>query len=347
MDTVTQALLGATVGQACFGRTLGRHALVWGAAGGLLPDLDVAASAFDPLGEWLYHRGPTHALWFGPVVGPVLGVAAARTIERRRPSSAAPEAGRLRAWIGLFVLALFTHPLLDVFTTYGTQLLAPFSNRRFAYDAIGIIDPAYSILLILALVVGLRAGPGSRAARTAAVGALALSSAYVGYCRYLNLEAERVAGEHKPSALSAGAGLRAYPTLFQPWLRRIVAREGSEVCVGWLSLWNTPAPQWSCFTTAGPEALEAARAAREVRVFEWFAMGETATRVTASADGSRIVEIDDIRYGFPDTPRDGLWGVRVEIDPKGVVSGPVRRLERTPPLPAGRLMAQLIHLAFG
>lgn len=347
MDTVTQALLGATVGQAFFGRTLGPRAVVWGAVGGLLPDLDIAASAVDPMGEWLYHRGPTHALWFGPVVGTMLGMAAARTLERRRPSSDAPEAERRRAWIGLFVLALFTHPLLDVFTTYGTQLLAPFSNRRFAYDAIGIIDPAYSILLILALVVGLRAGPASRMAQAAALSAIALSSAYVGYCRYLNLEAENVARDRRPAELSASAGLRAYPTLFQPWLRRIVAREGTQVCVGWLSLWNTPAPQWDCFATAGPEALDAARAAREVRVFEWFAMGETAARVTARPDGSQVVEIDDIRYGFPGAPADGLWGVRVEIDAQGVVRAPARRYERPLPMPAGELMAQLIHLAFG
>ena len=347
MDTVTQALLGATVGQAFFGRALGPRALAWGAVGGLLPDLDIAASAVDPMGEWLYHRGPTHALWFGPVVGPVLGLAAAATVERRRPSSSAPEADRRRSWIGLFVLALFTHPLLDVFTTYGTQLLAPFSNRRFAYDAIGIIDPAYSILLILALVIGLRAGPASRAARAAALGALVLSSAYVGYCRYLNLEAERVARENQPPALSASAELHAYPTLFQPWLRRIVAREDTQICVGWLSLWSSPSPQWSCFTGAGAKTLEAARTTREVRIFEWFAMGETAARVMAGAGGSQVVEIDDIRYGFPDTPGEGLWGVRVEIDPMGVVNGPVRRYERALPLPAGRLMAQLLHLAFG
>jgi inner membrane protein len=299
------------------------------------------------MGEWLYHRGPTHALWFGPLVGPLLGVAAARLLERRRPSSEAPELERRRAWIGLFVLTLFTHPLLDVFTTYGTQLLAPFSDRRFAYDAIGIIDPAYSILLILALVVGLRAGPASRAARTAALAALAVSSVYVGYCRYLNVAAERLAREEMPPTLSAHVEPRAYPTLFQPWLRRLVAREGTQVCVGWLSLWSSRPVEWGCFTTASPEALEAARATREARVFEWFAMGQTAGRVLPRPDGSRVAEFDDIRYGFPDTPQNGLWGVRVELDAEGRVSGPVSRFQRPLPLPAGRLLAQLVHLAFG
>ncbi len=69
MDTPTQALLGAVVGQACFSRKLGKRALWWGALGGAIPDFDLLPIAFmGPWGEFLYHRGPTHALWFGPVV---------------------------------------------------------------------------------------------------------------------------------------------------------------------------------------------------------------------------------------------------------------------------------------
>jgi len=225
------------------------------------------------MGEMLYHRGPTHALWFGPVVGTALGALAAGTLERRRASSTAPAPERRRAWIGLFVLTLFTHPLLDVFTTYGTQLLAPFSNRRFAWDAIGIIDPAYSFLLAAALVVGIRLGPGNGRARRAAFVALALSSAYVGYCRYLNVEAERLARADLAARGIVADEVRAYPTLFQPYLRRLVARDGPTVRVGWLSLYRPGSPQWSSFEPDQGRAVAALRATREGRIFEWFAMG--------------------------------------------------------------------------
>ena len=51
MDTPTQALLGAVVGQACFSGKLGKRALWWGALGGAVPDLDVISVAFTgPLG---------------------------------------------------------------------------------------------------------------------------------------------------------------------------------------------------------------------------------------------------------------------------------------------------------
>jgi inner membrane protein len=58
VDTATQALLGAVVGQAGFSHKLGRRALGWGALGGLLPDLDVLANlTHGPFGEFLHHRG--------------------------------------------------------------------------------------------------------------------------------------------------------------------------------------------------------------------------------------------------------------------------------------------------
>ena len=156
MDPLTQGLLGAACGQAVYGRALGRRAVIWGAAIGMSPDLDVVLNATGPMGEWLWHRGFTHALWFGPLLGPLPGWLLWRW-----------KGGRLRDWIGLAILALFTHPLLDVWTTYGTQLLAPFSRHRFALDAVGIIDPAYTLVLGAAVVAGRWRGWGSRTARGA------------------------------------------------------------------------------------------------------------------------------------------------------------------------------------
>src|SRR5687767_7719315 len=70
MDTLTQMALGAAVGQAGFHRRFGRRAALFGAVGGLLPDLDVVPIAFmGPLAEWRYHRGISHALWVGLVLG--------------------------------------------------------------------------------------------------------------------------------------------------------------------------------------------------------------------------------------------------------------------------------------
>ena len=184
MDSFTQAVLGGAVGHAAAGDRLGRRAAVWGAAAGTLPDLDVLAYPFlDTAGELLVHRGVTHGFAFGLVVGPALGWAgwrlAQRAASRSDPASrsgsgagraaasrAAPDAWR--AWVALWTLALVTHPLLDTFTVYGTQLLAPFSKHPFAIGSVFIIDPLYTVPLLALLVVAVvrsRPSVGRRRAR--------------------------------------------------------------------------------------------------------------------------------------------------------------------------------------
>jgi inner membrane protein len=333
MDPLTQGLLGASFGQALYGRALGRRALVWGALVGMSPDLDVLANPASPMAEWLWHRGPTHALVFGPAVGPAIGW----LLWKRK-------GGRLRDWVGLCVVALVTHPLLDAFTTYGTQLFWPFSRQRVAFDAVAIVDPVYSLALAVALLLGLWRGVGTALARRAAWTALALSSAYVGLGLAVNARAEALARGQLVAEGVTEARVAAYPTLFQLPQRRVVARHGDEVRVGWLSALAPRPIAWERFLAAGGPQVEAARATREVRVLEWFAMGEATPRLEGAGT---VVEFDDLRYGFPGRPRDGLWGVRVHLDPDGRPLGPGERFDRSLPASAPELLGQLWRQAIG
>lgn len=335
MDPLTQGLLGASCGQALYGRALGKQAVVWGALVGMTPDLDVVANPLGPMAEWIWHRGPTHALWFGPVVGPALGWLLWRW-----------RGGRLRDWVGLAVVALFTHPLLDAFTTYGTQLLAPFSRQRFAWDAVAIVDPLYSLVLAAGIFLGLRRGAATPFAARAASAALAVSTAYVLLGLAVNHRAEEAARAQLAAEGVRADRVAAYPTLFQLPFRRIVARGGDEVRVGWLSVVAPRPIEWERFTAASGPLVDAARRVPEVRVLEWFAMGEATPR-TREADGETLVEFDDLRYGFPGQPRDGLWGVRVRFDPAGQHRGPGERFDRRLPASAPELVGQLWRRTLG
>jgi inner membrane protein len=335
MDPLTQGLLGASFGQALCGRSLGSHALVWGAVIGMAPDLDVIANATGPLAEWAWHRSVTHSLWFGPVIGPLVGYGLWRW-----------KGGPLRAWILLAVVALLTHPLLDLFTTYGTQLLAPFSSRRFALDAVAIIDPVYSLLLAGGIVIGLRAGLATPAARRAAWGALALSSLYLALGLFVNDRVETVAREELRAQGIDASRVAAYPTLLQLPYRRVVARQGDDVRVGWLSLLRPRPIQWEAFTQARGPLVDAARATEAGRLFEWFAMGEATPRVERTSGGS-VVEFDDLRFGLPGAPRDGFWGVRVRLGPDGRPLGPGERFDRDLPEPVSKLLRTIWRETLG
>ena len=344
MDTVTQALLGATIGQAGFAQRLGPRAKWWGAAAGLLPDLDVIAVAtHGPFGEMLYHRGFTHSLWFGFVAGPALA-----WLVHRAYAARGRDPGDLRAWAALFVLALVTHPLIDWNTPYGTQLLAPFSRERFALDGVGIIDPFYSVPLILALIAGFvmgRSAAALRRAHNAALAALLVSSLYMVYGAVLNARLEAQLAQHFRAEGAHSVIVRAYPTMLQPWLRRVVARSDDTVHVGWVSTFAPEAARWQSFAPTEHPLVDELDATPEGRLFRWFAMDETHGRVRDTGDGF-VVELEDLRYGLPGPPEEGMWGVRAFFDRGGTLRGPVERFRRARDL--GRLgFAELFRAAFG
>jgi inner membrane protein len=326
MDPPTHGLLGAVVGQAFFTRSLGRRALAWGAALNMLPDVDVVViPLLGELAEWRYHRGVTHALWFGPLVGTALGWAIWRGAGSSRGAAPGP-----MPWIALAVSCLLLHPVADAFTSYGTLLLWP-SPRRFAWDAVAIVDVFFTGALLFALIVGWlwRERPPRAAAIAAA--ALAFLAAYEAYGLRLNARAEAEARRQLGlTALVNDADVHAYPVLVLPWLRRVVVRDGERIAVGWVSTWRSRPVRWHSLHDDREAVVDAARRREEVRMFEWFAMGQT--KGTAfPAEGGRTIEIDDLRYGFPTHPEHGLWGIRAELDETGGLRGPVARIQRPRP----------------
>jgi inner membrane protein len=321
MDPITQGLLGAAVGHAVLGPKLGRRAAVWGGLVGMSPDLDIVLNATGPLGEFLWHRGPTHSLFFGPLVGPLVGWLLWRSGRER--------VGTLADWIWLSILALITHPLLDLFTTYGTQLLLPFSRQRFSLDAVSIIDPVYSLMLVVPLVVGWRRGWTGIAARRAAVLALAVSTAYLGLGMAFDAKARAIAGRAAMAAGITPLRVESHPTVLQPWLRRLVVQTGSGWGIGWVSLWTGETSPFQYFEEGRDPRIGVALATREGKVFTWFADGEMTATVRDEAPLSRV-QLVDLRFGVPGDPRAGLFGLEIELDSRGRFTGVARRMRQIP-----------------
>lgn len=148
MDTLTQGLLGATAAQLLLGKRLGHRAWIAGMAGGLLPDLDVVLQPIsDPALPWELHRHFTHALVLAPLMGvlAVLPLFLFRGMRRER---------WLVAWAG--VIGAITHGPLDLCTSYGTKILWPFSTEALTLDLYPIVDPLFTLALIVGIVAAAR-----------------------------------------------------------------------------------------------------------------------------------------------------------------------------------------------
>ena len=65
MDSLSQIVLGAAVGEVVLGRRIGNRAMVWGAVAGTIPDMDVLGKYFlSELDNLAFHRGISHSLLF-------------------------------------------------------------------------------------------------------------------------------------------------------------------------------------------------------------------------------------------------------------------------------------------
>lgn len=292
MDSITQAALGATIAQAGFSKRLGRRALLFGALAGTLPDLDVVVRV---AGEWAvveHHRGMTHALPVLALAAPLLALAGRRWFSPGGPT--APAGASYGAWLALSAAVLLTHPLLDLFTSYGTQLWWPLTDRRFAVDAVSIIDPVITLPMLAVVARGLL----GRRGRRLAVGVLCFSMLYIGYGHTQSRRAETIAAAALARQGFETVELRALPTPANLVVWRVVARDGSgELRITNLSTRHNEPPRFSRAGRGRHPLARRALESREGRLFEWFAMDMVSTTVEERATGTRVL-IHDQRYGM-------------------------------------------------
>lgn len=144
MDSFTQIALGIAIAEVCAGKKLKNKTVLYGAVLGTIPDLDVVVGLFlNPVDAVLIHRGISHSLFLFLFISPLLGWIISKT-ERDKINF-------VRATVMAF-WCLFTHVLLDMFTSWGTQILWPL-DYRFALKTIFVIDPLYTIPIIISLIM--------------------------------------------------------------------------------------------------------------------------------------------------------------------------------------------------
>jgi len=283
MDSLSQIALGAAVGVATMGhRTALWKSALWGAVAGTLPDLDVLIDQGDPIRNMVLHRAETHAPFWLTLFSLPFAAGVARLHG---------EWAQWRRWWLALWLALVTHPLLDAMTVYGTQLALPFSNHPFGVGSVFIIDPLYTLPLLLGTGWAL-ASRGSGRGLAANVAGLALSTAYLAWGAAAQQQVERIARNSLAVQGIAAERLLVTPTPFNTLLWRVVAIAGDSYHEGFYSLLDaSPQIGFDRFPRGGALMAEV-QAIDGVQRLRDFSKGFYALR----QDGSRVV-ISDLRMG--------------------------------------------------
>ncbi|MCB9182411.1 MAG: metal-dependent hydrolase [Flavobacteriales bacterium] len=275
MDSLTQIVLGAAMGEAVLGRKVGNRAILWGAIAGTIPDLDVLArSLFDPLRANELHRGVTHSILFSAAMAPVLArwrersahtllavftVLVALTFVQSAQSGVvrgallavtafivvliwrrkrAPDSGTTKEWTWLFWWSLVTHPLLDCHTTWGTQLFWPLP-WKLSWNNIFVVDPLYTVPFLICVGVVLFLRRESRWRRWVNWFGIGISSAYM----LVTIVCKRVAMAAVSSSLERqGIGYADFttrPTPFNCILWSVNVDAGDHYLLAYHSLLDT------------------------------------------------------------------------------------------------------------
>lgn len=264
---------------------MGRRAVLWGALCGTLPDLDVFVPFGDPVKDFTYHRSFSHSLFVLTLVAPLI----TWLILKLHPDTSPDR----RGWLLMVWLALITHPLLDSFTVYGTQIFWPIDTTPVSGSTVFIIDPAYTLPLLAGVSAALIAGRGRRWGQIASVAALALSSAYLLWSVGAKLHVEQLARKTLNAQGITYSRLLSTPGPFNTVLWRLIAMDDRGYYEGWYSLLdNKPAVTFTHY----PSDVALLRGIEEdwaVRRLQWFTHGFYS--VTRVADA---VVITDLRMGW-------------------------------------------------
>ena len=231
MDSLTHIALGACMGEAFAGKTVGRKAMLWGALAQSIPDVDfVAALWTNTVENLLAHRGFTHSLLFCLMITPIMALLAERW---HRPHNIS-----LLRWILFFGSVIFIHIFIDAFNNYGVGWFEPFSHRRVSFNAIYVADPFFSIwpgIACFALIVMKKKSPRRR--KWWVMG-LCLSASYLFYCLANKYTINKDVKEILKRENITYTRYFTTPAPLQNWLWFVVAGNDKGYYVGYRSLFD-------------------------------------------------------------------------------------------------------------
>jgi len=282
VDTLSQFALGAAIGVA----VMHRRTKPWKAAliGGLaatLPDLDAFYDHGDPVSNVTLHRANSHALFWLTLASPLVAFIAA---------VAARERDRFMHWWLAVWLALVTHPILDWFTVYGTQILRPFTDFPYAVGSIFIIDPLYTLPLLsgIGAALALRNERGWRWN----VAGLIVSTLYLGWSVFAQAQVTAIAQASLRTEGRKIERLLVTPTALNTMLWRVVAVTPDGYLEGFRSMLDRDPRMTFDVYPRGDALYHAVRDYPPVARVVWFTQG---LFKMSERDGNVI--ISDLRMG--------------------------------------------------
>lgn len=249
-------------------------------------------------------------------------------------------------WSWLFFWAIFTHPLLDACTTYGTQLFQPFSDYRAAFNNISVADPMYTLPFLLLVLAALIAGrKRQRLRRALNWSGLIVSSLYLLLTFFNKYHVQGVFRRSLAEEKIAYHRFMTAPTILNNLLWQGIAEGDTAYYHGLYSILDEEARVQN-FTVIpkNHHLLPTEDYARDLEVLTWFSDGYFS--ILERKDGR--LQYNDLRFGSLnqsfDEPSDFVFHFILEQGPEGQWRA---RQSREQPRDAGKALSRLLDRMMG
>lgn len=382
MDSITQIVLGAAVGEVVMGKKLGNRAMVWGAIAGTIPDLDVLANfVVDDITALAFHRAISHSFFFAITAPALLAYLTAAFYQSGSHQSKAfkvtasavwvaalgailfginyipySSSGKInyvvlistiigmlgflliiafrylgrrleavdlskRDWYWLFFWAIFTHPLLDSCTTYGTQLFQPFSDYRVAFNNISVADPFYTVPFLVCLLVARMLTRGTKARYWVNWAGIIISSLYMVWTVYNKFKVNAV---FEKSLAKEGYVYSRYttsPTILNNFLWTCTAEGEDEFYQSFYSILdNEPVVKEFNVIPKNHHLVSQYQSNEDFKTLRWFSKDYYG--IIRRKDG--FLQYNDLRFGIANIRAKGdasdyIFGFILKEDANGVL----------------------------
>ena len=308
MDSITHTLTGAVVARAVQDERLGHWGTIAGMAAGVFPDSDFVLGLINRQFYLEYHRDFTHSLLLIPFYSLFFSWLFVKLSKRPH----------FWGFYKICLLALASHVVLDLLTSYGTMIFSPFFEHRYAWDLVFIIDLILSGIVILPLIFSLfRKKEAPWICRGSLIG-LAL---YIFFCWVQHNQAIAIAGVFAKTANEEVIKVASLPQPLSPfrWVNYVETK--TKVYQGFMDLLRKerpePAAEASVFKKLNslydspstihyqswpklPDSpwVEKALATEGAKFYYWFARFPVAKAIDSN-NGTHRVEFMDVRFRLP------------------------------------------------
>jgi inner membrane protein len=225
------------------------------------------------------------------IVGFVLANWVYRRTRKLAPLSENPS---WQSWSWLFFWGIFTHPMLDACTAYGTQLFQPFSDFRVNWNTISVVDPIYTVPFLICVIIASRLTRYSSKRAWFNWAGIALSSAYLLFTVFNKVRTDRIFEQSLVEQKIDYQRFTSSPTIFNNILWQAVAETDTAYFEGRYSLLDTE-KRVKKFDELpkNHELLLPYREQRVVQILEWF----SDDYYNVSQVNDSVFQFNNLKYG--------------------------------------------------